>query len=271
MKKRLLVSAVCVFFAVIHVFAHDYAKYPVYDGADILSETEETLLNEKIRNVTYSHNDKIGIYIVTVDSYTDYETFDIESFAEFWYKNCNLGKGNSHTGLLFVLSMDERDYDICAFGDFAHTSFTDFGKTKLAAAALTHLKSNDWYEAFDSYISKTDTLLVMSENGTPLDVGSLYFDLEVLLMAGGIAVILSLILGLIVALVLRGKMNNVKAAKGARNYVDESSVSISKRSDIFTHTTVVRTPINQNNSGGGGSHGGTSINSGGFSHSSGKF
>lgn len=269
MKKKLLLTMIFALFAV--VFAHDYTVYPVYDGADILSSVENSALTSQIYRTVEKHNGELGIYIVTVNSYSEYGYFNIESFAEYWYKNNQLGVGNNHTGLLFILSMSEREYDICAYGDFSHTTFTDFGKQKLADAALPYFRNDKWGTGFESFVSKADAMITMSENGNPLDVGTVYFDSEILIIALIIGCAFGVIVGLITVFVMRGKMNNIKEAKEARNYVIQNRIAISNRMDMFTHNVVTRTPINQNNSSGGGSRGGTTVGGGGFSHSSGKF
>ena len=124
---------------------------------------------------------------------------------------------------------------------------------------------------FEAFIKKAEILLVYSEKGHPFDRGSFFFDAESLIISLIIALALSFAAGLIITLLLKGKMNNVKAAKDANIYAEQDKIKILYRSDSFTHNTVVRTPINQNSSGPGRPSGGTSINAGGFSHSSGRF
>ena len=62
---------------------------------------------------------------------------------------------------------------------------------------------------------------------------------------------------------------------GAARYALDGGANVTAREDCFTHTTQVRTPIRTESGskggGGGGFHGGTTVNSGGYSHSGGKF
>ena len=267
MKKKILLSLILCIFTSFSVFADSW----VFDKANVLSLSEKSALSDRIQEIVDNHNREMGVYVATVPGYGSQGFYSVEDFSEAFYKNNQLGLGNSHSGLLIVLCMEEREYDICAYGDYSHTTFTDFGKQKLADAAIPYFRDNNWAGGFTAFANKADKMISMSEQGNPLDVGSVYFDLKVLLQALIISGIAGLIIGLIVTLILRGKMNNVKAAKSANHYVDQNNVAIASRIDRFTHNVVTRTPINQNNNSGGGARGGTSVNGGGFSHSSGKF
>lgn len=243
----------------------------IYDERQLLSAEEKSGLNRKIKETEERHDYKLGLYLALVTSYSDYGFYSIEDFSEYFYKENKLGYGQDKNGILFIISYKEREYDICAYGDFSHKTYTDFGKNKLAAYCMPSLKKLDFYQAFDSFINKAEVLLVYSEKGHPFDRGSFYFDPESLIIALITALALSFIAGMIVTLLLKGKMNNVKAAKDADSYAEADKIKILYRSDSFTHNTVIRSPINQNSAGPGRPSGGTSINAGGFSHSSGKF
>lgn len=274
MKVIKKIMAALAFTLLASAFAHNYSISPVYDEAGLLSDEEIQSLNEQINSVVANHNETVGIYIALISSMEDYGYSNVESFSEAWYTENSLGLGSENTGILFLLSMQDRDYNICAHGSYAHTAFTDHGKSTIANYALPYLKNNMWFEAFEKYIERTDYLLVQADNGEPLDVYNDYnSDYEygesdgafgkALLIALGV----SLILALIIVFTMKGKLNNVKDATQADDYVDTSKVNISYRSDKFSHTSVIRTPLETKSSSGGG----TSISSGGFSHSSGKF
>ena len=68
----------------------------------------------------------------------------------------------------------------------------------------------------------------------------------------------------------KSKMKNAKIAHEASEYIAPKGIAMHVQDDVFTHSTVTRQRIERDNDRGGG-HGGTSVNSGGFSHSSGKF
>lgn len=79
------------------------------------------------------------------------------------------------------------------------------------------------------------------------------------------------ILAFIACGIQKGKLKSVRKASGAARYTASGGAEITLREDRFTHTTEVRTPIKTESDSGSSFSGGTTVNSGGFSHSSGKF
>ncbi len=272
--KKIILSFTLLSLFLIQLHAQSMKEYPVYDGADILTEEEEDELVAKIFSVKEKYSGTIGLYIVTINSIKEYGFTNIESCAEAWYKKNNLGEGSDCSGILLFMSMQDRDYDVCAYGAFSHTAFTDYGKQKLMEGPKSKFRNDDWYGGYVKYIETADYMIMRANENNPVDINSdMPSDFrEYIPISLVIAFSLSFIIGLVTALVQKAKLNNVHTASNADSYIKMNDIRILTRSDMFTHNTVIRTPINQNNnsgnkSGGGGTH----INSGGFSHSSGKF
>ena len=83
----------------------------------------------------------------------------------------------------------------------------------------------------------------------------------------------SLVAGMVVGGFKRKSKTAVRQTKAA-NYVSRGGLQLRERSDQFINRSVTRQIIPKNTSSsrpGGGHAGGTSVNSGGFSHHSGKF
>ena len=79
---------------------------------------------------------------------------------------------------------------------------------------------------------------------------------------------------------MKAKMRSVRPSASANQYLNASSIDFSDRSEVFTHTTQVRTPIpRQDRDDGSGGHvvsgdfggAGTHVDSGGFGGHGGKF
>ena len=237
---------------------------PVYDWADILTDAEEEILASAAEGVAAQYG--VGVYIAVLPDMEEYGFTSIEDCAEVFYTDMELGLGAERTGILLILSMAERDYDLCAYGSYGHYAFTDYGKTTVSDAFLDNFKRNDWYGGFFDYIARADEVLALAADGQPVDVP----PLEKITPAGLLA---SLVLGVLAAwgvcAVLKGKMKTARLASDANSYVPPGGAQITGRDDRFTHVTTSRRKIERSSSGGG--RGGTSISSGGFSHSSGKF
>ena len=251
----------------------------VFDRAGILTRDEAAALDAAAAAVSAEYG--CGIYIVTVSDMADEGFSNIERFAEWTYEGLELGYDAEGTGLMLILSMAERDYDLDAFGDNAHRAFTDYGKAALADTFLDDFRRNDWFGGFSDYIENAGALLERAGRGDPLDVpgynGPAFFRERTTGEKLRLALLPALVLGLLSALiycsVLKSKMKSAKQATEASAYVAKHGVSIHIHDDRFSHATEVRHRIERDSGGGGGGGGGggTHISSGGHSHSSGKF
>ncbi len=248
----------------------------VTDTAGILSAEDAAALEEQAKTVSEFYG--CGVYIVVVDDYKNYVKGSIADFSEAIYNSYALGMGDERNGILLSLSMAERDYDLCAYGDFAHYAFTDYGKNKLSETFLDNFRSNDWLGGFNDYIANSISLMDMAKQGNPLDT-VVYEDVpeqpgwDAFEIA--IIVAVSSIIALAVCAVFAAQMKTARSQSYAMNYVAEGRPQLRIKTDRFINRSVVRTRVRQDDdgprAGGGGRPGGTSINSGGFSHKSGKF
>ena len=272
MKRRILcLLAVLVLLAALCVpaAAEDSENY-VYDLAGILNEDDVSVLNDLARDISLQHN--CGIYVAVFPDMAEYGYHSIEDFAEAVYKQWDLGLGSERTGIALVMSMDDRDYDLCAYGNDAHYAFTDYGKDVVADEFKDDFRSNDWAEGFYDYIRACEYMLTKAEEGDPVDVsysrGPAPSLTEKLGKSAPIGIIAGIIIAFVYCSMLKKSMKTAKIAREAAQYVAPQGVRMQDEQDMFTHTTVTRQHIERERSGGGG---GTSVNSGGFSHSSGKF
>lgn len=286
MKKQYLRGALCLLLALIlctTVFAAG-GSY-VIDEAGLLTADEAAALNAQAATISEEYG--VGVYIAAIEDFTDYG-YSVEEASESVYLSYGLGLGEEENGILLLLSMDDRDYDLCAYGKQAHIAFTDYGKDQLADAFLDNFRNDDWFGGFRDYVVECGEYLRLAAEGDPVDVagssGDIYYydengELEYvehtdaqhgIFWAPGwiVSAILGVLLALLIAwIVKRTTMRSVAAKAEAGNYVT-GAPNFYARSDQFTHVTESRRKIERSNNSSGG---GTSVNSGGFSHSSGKF
>lgn len=243
----------------------------VYDDTDLLSDSEEASLEDAARAVSQTYG--CGVYLAAVDNYLDYSTTSVYEAAKTFYRQNDLGMGESSTGILLFLSMDDRDYWLVAYGDQAHAAFTDYGKEAMAEVFLDNFGNNDWYGGFSDYIDICGEYLSLEEAGTPVDIGSDPVTAEPMTLGDQIlgsllmAVVPALVIATIICLIARAKMKSAKIGTEAQAYVTKNGVRLTVNEDHYLRTTVTRTPRPKNNDHGGG----TSIGSDGFSGGGGKF
>ena len=130
--------------------------------------------------------------------------------------------------------MAQRDYDLCAFGEFAHRSFNDFGKEQLAKKFKEHFKEDDWYGGLKDYVEESGRYLKLSAEGKPVSIGTMPLTK---LLGALISLLLGLLASILAALWLRKKMISVSKESMAEQYLDMTGSEITHRSDRYTHTT----------------------------------
>ena len=286
--KRL--SAICILALLLlslclPVSAGDAASLGyVTDLAGLLTEEQAAELEAEAARIADTYG--CGLYILTVQDFTDYARSgdDCFDFAMSVYGTYELGVGPEKNGQLLVLSMAERDYAICAYGDAAHRAFTDYGKEQLEQEFLDDFARDDWYQGFSDYLTYGEAYLSAAARGEPVDVtdngygrydGDGYTSYQEKQPPSPLACvffigILPAAVALIVCLILKGKMKTAVLQKNADAYIRPNGLLLRTRIDQYTHTTEHRERINTDSHSGGHS-GGTTVNSSGFSGHSGKF
>lgn len=165
---------------------------------------------------------------MTVDDYTAYYSADsIESFAESIFLDLGLGAGEEQDGVLLVLSMAERDYDICAHGTIGNRTFTDYGKGVLAERwFLEPFSRDDWSGGFAAFLDGCEEYLRMDAEGAPFDQGTDPERLEDLAVVKWLVVIfVPLLTALVVCLVMKGKMKSARLQTQADAYITQDSLA----------------------------------------------
>ena len=268
MKKRIIcLLAALLLLLGLSVSASAAVYANVIDTAELLSESEAEALDARCSELEQTYG--CGVYLVTVDDYTAYYSADsIESFAESVFLDLGLGAGEEQDGVLLVLSMAERDYDICAHGMIGNRAFTDYGKGVLAERYfLSEFGSDNWYAGFDRYVDGCMEFLQMDAQDEPFDQNTDPERLEDIgVLKWIVVIVIPLLTALVVCLVMKGKMKTARKQTHADAYIPQNGVRMLRQDDVYLTTTQTRVKIETQKSGGG-----TSVNSGGFSHSSGKF
>ena len=166
MKKRIIcLLAALLLLLGLSVSASAAVYANVIDTAELLSESEAEALDARCSELEQTYG--CGVYLVTVDDYTAYYSADsIESFAESVFLDLGLGAGEEQDGVLLVLSMAERDYDICAHGTIGNRTFTDYGKGVLAERwFLEPFSRDDWSGGLAAFLDGCEEYLRMDAEG----------------------------------------------------------------------------------------------------------
>ncbi len=237
----------------------------VTDVVGIISDSEKVVLEQHASEISSEYG--CGVYIIVVDDFRRYtDSFDCFNAAENIYLQYDLGLGHEKNGILLLLSMQDRDFALAAYGASAHYAFTDYGKEIVIDAFIPELSTNSWYGGLSTYLESAESLLMSAYEGNPVDVPEVelsFAEAFILAFAAASAI------ALIVCLIFKAQMKTAKTQNFASEYIDRNSFNLYAHQDIFLHRSVTRQIIQNSSSSSGG--GGTSINSSGFSGRSGKF
>ena len=256
MKKKitvLLFALVLCFSTVVPAFAAEadgFADeyYRLNDLAEILSDSEEAALLEKLDEV--SLRQKVDVTILTVDEIEGYDS--ATDYADDVYEFCNYGYGPSKDGVLLLISMEDHDWAISTSG-YGITAFTDAGIDYIAAQMKDNLTDGDYATAFNTYVTLCDTFIKQARNGNPFDKADL--PREPLSMIWiPISIVIGVVLALIIVGTMKGKLKTVRAQAAANSYLKKDSLAVTESSDLFLYHTVTRTERKKKSSSGSSTH-----------------
>ncbi len=227
------------------------SEYKVYDYADLLSDSEEAQLEEKCARIADTYGHDIIVYTTnTLDGYS------VESYSELTVTD--LGAGINGSGAIYVVSMEDRDYDIYAFGQMQDEILTDYIRNDLASELASYLTDAEYYTAFANFADNCEAQIEDFNINGPHNQEKPFGITEFL-----ICLAIAFVIALIIVLILKASMKTTRLNSVADDYIREGSFDLKLSRDIFLYSTVTRVKRESSSGSGGGS------SSGG--HSSGKF
>jgi len=241
-------------------------EFLIWDDAMLLTDSEWHELNYMAVDITARYQCEVRILTIeNMSLYPEYSS-DAYEFAKQVYRDYFFGYGEELSGIMLMLSTEDRDFALIAYG-FGNVAFTDHGKSvMLNNYILPFLGDDKYYDAFLAYLNKSEEYLAMARAGTP-------FDIDTDGSAGGtfaarlaLNIVIPVVVALIVCLVFRAQMKTARKQRAAANYVPEGGFVLTGSSDTYLYSTETRVTKSDSSSGGG-----TSVDSGGFSGSSGKY
>lgn len=238
------------------VFADQYDY--VIDNADILTDTEERVLEDGISRLQQIYD--VDVVILTEASLGGERP---QYHADNYYDS----NGYQEDGVLFLLSMAERDWYVSTCGDVIY-ALTDYGIQCISEEMMPYLASGAYYDAFDTFLAELYDYLDALQAGAPIDgqadySGDYYHgDQEEIVYYEEpftpsllVAAIIGIPAGLITILIMRMMMITKRPQRTASVYMDNSAFRVTGHRDLFLYSKVskVRKPQNNSSSGGGGS------------------
>lgn len=226
-------------------FADEY--YRVVDMADLLTDSEETALIEKLDEISLRQN--MDVVVATTE---DLEGYSVTEYADLLYKQCQFGYGDSNDGLLLLISMEDRDWYISTCG-YGITAFTDAGIKYIRNQIKPDLSDGNYAAAFSEYAELCDDFITQARNGDPYDSHNLPSE-PLSLIWIPIAVIIGFVIAKIIVGNMKSKLKTVRKQAAANSYVRNGSMNVTESRDLFLYQTVTRAEKPKNNSSGSSTH-----------------
>ena len=231
--KRKLFSAVAVLLICLTLTVVCFASNPnfVTDGADLLSDSEERVLNATLAEISEKYGAQVAV--VTVDQLD----VSIDYYVNDLYDGNSYGYGSDKAGVLLLVCMAPREYRILSNG-FASDAISSYEIDIISDAIVPYLSEGDYAEAFDTYAEECEYYLDGYLNGFP-------FDFKTHLV---FALIVGAVIGLVAVSAMKAQLKTVRPQNQAHEYIRAGSMKITRAHDVFLYRTVTRTAKPQNNS-----------------------
>lgn len=248
--KRVFSAIFCLFLLIstlaVSASANAQTQY-ICDQAELLDRSEIARLSQEAKSLRSQYG--LDVVIVTTDS-----TYGSSprAYAEDFYDSM----GYADNGILFLLSMEERDWYICTSGR-ARDIFSSKGIDRMGDEIVPHLSDGDYYSGFLTFLDLIPSYIEAYNEGIAPEAK---FDLTLLLVSLGIG----LLVGLIAILIMRSGMATARQRHGATEYVKQGTFDLRLRQDFFLYSRVHKAArSNSNGPGGRGGGGGRSHGGGG--------
>jgi len=204
------------------------------DGADLLSDSEEAELSNKLDEI--SERQQLDVIVVTVKSL---EGMSVTDYADDFYDYSGYGFGEAGDGILFLVSIEEREWHISTKG-YAITVFTDAGLDYMTQWIVSDLSGGEYAMAFTTYADYCDRYITQAATGLPYDVDNLPSEpfpfFTMLLVCFAVAFVIAFI----VTAVMKGQLKSVYSQSKADDYVISGSLDLTKKKDLFLYRHVER-------------------------------
>lgn len=228
----------------------------VFDQADLLSEADETKLQEKIESTrSETHTD---IVVLTTN---DAEGKSSMAYADDFYDVHDFGYEDSHgTGILFLIDMDNRQIYMATQGQ-AMNYYDDYRINKVLDNCYNHITDGDYKGTCDAFLKGVrDYMGRSTDRSARMDAFGVLLRLIIAIVIGAVVTF---------AMVFR---RGGRVTTNSRTYFDASGSHLDAKEDRFMNRTVTRRHIEKPKGGGGSGGsggGGVHMSSGGGTHGGG--
>lgn len=234
------------------------------DQAELLSEEAEAKLLSSLDEI--SERQECDVVVVTVNSL---EGKTAEQYADDTYDYNGYGFGEERDGILFLISMEERDWALSTCGACI-AAFTDAGQEYMVSQWKSSLSDGKYEEAFSKYAQLCDEFITQAKTGEPYDEGNLpKGSVSPFWIFGDLGI------GCLIAWCMgnrkKSRLKTVRKKAEAQDYVVGGTLRLNASWDRMIDKRVSARTVSTSSNSGGGSSAHTSSSGTTHGGSSGKF
>lgn len=237
----------------------------VADLANVLTDSEEQKLTERITEIEKKYKYDIGIVFTTRSGSTDSMA---REYTEAYYLGAKYGADDKRTGILMLVSVEDRKLTIWTDGK-ALKAFTVYGLHQIFGDVKAELKDNNWYDASQVFVEDCDEFMAEAAKGTPYDENHKRVTTGNILTVIGFGVLGGLFISGVMTFIIYRRHRTAPGKSGAMEYLMPGTLHVAGGQDIFvdSYVTSVRKSKESSSSSSGGSVGSGSSGGRGISGS----
>lgn len=221
----------------------------LYDGADLFNDTQEQQLLTKINEIITTH--QVDMVIATIESCGDQS---IDSYIGQFYDQNGYGIGENKDGVLFLISMGEREFRILSNG-LGADAISSSDINSITEMITPDLAAGNYANALASFLDECEYQINGEINGFPFPFAT-----------NGL---MSLVAGFAAAFFttssMKGELKSVEKQKQAKDYMKKGSMQLTNANEFFLYHTISRQKKASSSSSSSSRSSGSSRNVGGGS------
>ena len=241
--RRFICAVIAILLMICPASASSYDKDArLSDMAGLLTQRQSDDLKSRINNIYDTY--QFDVVIVTENSLNGQTP---QAYADDYYDYNGFGYGENHGGVLFLVSMEDRDWHVSTTGK-GISVITDARIDEIRNRVVPYLRNGDYYGAFTEFINLTEVFLqnpvTAGESGKASSILTVW--------------VAALIIALVAVLFMKAQLNTARPKPLANDYVVKGSFYLSHKRDFFINTHTTRTPRPKDTESGSTTHQGSS-------------
>jgi len=201
----------------------------IIDTASLLTAEQVSKLEAKTAQIKETYDFDVVIVAVPDLSGKTPQTYSMDFYID---------NGYNENGIIFLVSMADRDWDISTF-NYGLSVFTEeYGLDYVSNNVLPALSEGNYNKSFSKFLNYADAFLLEAKSGTPYSTDNTFLEKNTIML---FSIIGAFVIAIVVIVFMASHMNTKKPKDLVHEYVNKESIHETERSDMFLYRTVTKT------------------------------